>query len=89
MKDLRNIHVLEATLFAFSHNGSLQTLIMSRDDGCLIKANANDTHGKLKDVLSYLCSGSDRKCETTQMFVGHGFASARAAPRKMEKHLPY
>ena len=60
---------------------------MSRDDGCLIKANANDTHGKLKDVLSCLCSGSNRKFERTKTFVGHGFASARVASRKMENHL--
>ena len=47
---LRKIHVIEAMCFDFSQNAVLSAVIMSSDDDCLTKANANHTNGKLKDV---------------------------------------
>ena len=37
-KDLRNIHVLEAMLFAFAHNASFSALNMNEEEHCLIEA---------------------------------------------------
>ena len=70
MKDLRNIHVLEAMLFAFAHNASFSATHHEQGRRLSHQSTCERHTRQAQDVRSCLCSGSHRKFETTQMFVG-------------------